>query len=69
MDFGLYNRMNPEHVDFERHIMRAATEGRAQDMYDAMVARGIIDPQAGVSPKTAWSTAMRHLGGTSSTRT
>ncbi|SLF86382.1 ABC1 kinase family protein [Mycobacteroides abscessus] len=51
VDFGLYNRMNPEHVDFERHIMRAATEGRAQDMYDAMVARGIIDPEAGVSPQ------------------
>ncbi|MBA0044845.1 AarF/UbiB family protein [Mycobacterium sp. NPDC050853] len=51
VDFGLYKRMDPEHVDFERQTMSAASEGRADDLYDAMVRRGVVDPDAAVSPQ------------------
>ncbi|WP_375154339.1 ABC1 kinase family protein [Nocardia cyriacigeorgica] len=65
VDFGLYNRMDPVHVDFERMCMRFAGEQRAEDLYDAWVGRGIIDPDAGVSPRECleyvWAAAGWHL--------
>ncbi|MBH0776749.1 ABC1 kinase family protein [Nocardia bovistercoris] len=48
VDFGLYNHMDPVHVEFERSCLRAAGEGRADDLYRAWVERGIIDPESGV---------------------
>ncbi|WP_405181796.1 AarF/ABC1/UbiB kinase family protein [Nocardia sp. NBC_01377] len=48
VDFGLYNHMDPAHVEFERACLRAAAEGRADDLYRAWVGRGIIDPDSGV---------------------
>ncbi|WP_338772793.1 AarF/ABC1/UbiB kinase family protein [Nocardia vulneris] len=49
IDFGLYNRMNPQDVDFERTLARLAAERRARDLYALMVRRGIIDPSSGVT--------------------
>ncbi|APE34444.1 ATP-binding protein [Nocardia mangyaensis] len=49
VDFGLYNEMDPVHVEFERSCLRAAAEGRPEDVYDAWVGRGIIDPESGVT--------------------
>ncbi|MFE3445281.1 ABC1 kinase family protein [Nocardia sp. NPDC059180] len=65
VDFGLYNRMDPVHVDFERMCLRFAGEQRADDLYAAWVGRGIIDPDAGVSPQECleyvWAAAGWHL--------
>ncbi|MBH0778285.1 ABC1 kinase family protein [Nocardia bovistercoris] len=43
LDFGLFNRMDPEHVRFETICLRAAAEDRAEDLRDLMVQRGVID--------------------------
>ena len=51
IDFGLYNHMDPIHVDFERQCLRAASEDRGPDLYELMVRRGVIDPDAGVTPE------------------
>lgn len=51
IDFGLFNRMNPAHVEFEKNCHRVAAEGRADLLYDMMVGRGVIDPDAGVTPQ------------------
>ncbi|MGV9675827.1 ABC1 kinase family protein [Nocardia sp. NPDC003482] len=65
VDFGLYNTMDPEHVELERAALRAAGEYRAQDIYDAWVARGIIDPEGEVTPQECldyvWAAAGWHL--------
>ncbi|MFF2550531.1 ABC1 kinase family protein [Nocardia sp. NPDC058058] len=50
IDFGLYNRMSPADIEFERRVARAAVERRADDLYALLVARGIVDPAAGVDP-------------------
>lgn len=49
IDFGLYNRMNPVDVDFERALARLASERRAEDLYRLMVRRGIIDSASEVT--------------------
>ncbi|MCC8926631.1 AarF/ABC1/UbiB kinase family protein [Rhodococcus sp. I2R] len=49
IDFGLYNRMLHEHVEFEIDCLRAAAEERGEDLLAAMIARGIVDPDAGVT--------------------
>lgn len=69
VDFGLYNRMNPEHVDFERHIMRSPPRAAPRTCTTRWSRAESSIPRPASAPKTAWSTAMRHLGGTSSTRT
>lgn len=65
VDFGLYSRMDPIHVDFERTALRAAGELRAVDLYQQWVGRGIIDPEAGVTPQECleyvWAAAGWHL--------
>lgn len=65
VDFGLYNQMDPAHVDFERTALRAAGEHRAEDLYRLWVGRGIIDPDAGVTPQECleyvWAAAGWHL--------
>lgn len=43
LDFGLFNRMNPEHVQFEITCIQAAAEERAEDLRDLMIQRGVID--------------------------
>ncbi|HLS79562.1 MAG TPA: AarF/ABC1/UbiB kinase family protein [Nocardia sp.] len=43
LDFGLYNRMDREHVDFEITCLRAAAEERAEDLRELMIQRGVID--------------------------
>ncbi len=50
VDFGLFNRMDPQHVEFEKLCLRAATEGRRDDLYALMVRRGVIAPDADVTP-------------------
>ncbi|MBY6706775.1 AarF/ABC1/UbiB kinase family protein [Rhodococcus sp. BP-241] len=49
VDFGLYLRMSPADVRFERECLRAAIEGRGDDLLIAMSARGILDPGAAVT--------------------
>ncbi|MEU1999214.1 AarF/ABC1/UbiB kinase family protein [Nocardia gamkensis] len=43
LDFGLFNRMDPEHVQFELVCLRAAAEDRAEDLRELMIRRGVID--------------------------
>ncbi|WP_225726247.1 MULTISPECIES: AarF/ABC1/UbiB kinase family protein [unclassified Nocardia] len=43
LDFGLFNRMDPEHVQFEAICLRAAAEDRAEDLRELMIQRGVID--------------------------
>lgn len=43
LDFGLYNRMDPDHVRFEASCIRAAAEQRADDLRALMIEHGIID--------------------------
>ncbi|MFF3222059.1 ABC1 kinase family protein [Nocardia suismassiliense] len=43
LDFGLFNRMDPEHVQFELTCLRAAAEDRAEDLRELMIERGVID--------------------------
>ncbi|TLF80778.1 ABC1 kinase family protein [Nocardia cyriacigeorgica] len=65
IDFGLYNRMNPRDVDFERAVMRAAAEQRADDLYSMMVRRGVVDPESAVTAEQcleyAWSASEWNL--------
>jgi predicted unusual protein kinase regulating ubiquinone biosynthesis (AarF/ABC1/UbiB family) len=43
LDFGLFNRMDAEHVQFELTCLRAAAEDRAEDLRELMIERGVID--------------------------
>ncbi|MFI9510703.1 ABC1 kinase family protein [Nocardia sp. NPDC052566] len=43
LDFGLFNRMDPDHVRFEAICLRAAAEDRAEDLRQLMIERGVID--------------------------
>lgn len=65
VDFGLYNTMDAVYVEAERTAMRMACEQRAEDLYETWVGRGIIDPDAGVSPQECmeyvWAAAGWHL--------
>ncbi|BCK53405.1 putative ATP-binding protein [Nocardia wallacei] len=65
VDFGLYNTMDAVYVEAERTAMRMACEQRAEDLYDTWVGRGIIDPNAGVTPQECmeyvWAAAGWHL--------
>ncbi|MGV9633040.1 ABC1 kinase family protein [Nocardia rhamnosiphila] len=65
VDFGLYNRMDPEDADFERICLRAAGEYRADDLYNFWMGRGIVDPDAKISPQDCleyvWAAAGWHL--------
>jgi len=49
VDFGLYNRMDPANVAFEKDGLVAAVEWRSQDLYQMMVDRGIVDAAAEVT--------------------
>ncbi|MFC6012132.1 ABC1 kinase family protein [Nocardia lasii] len=65
VDFGLYHEMDSVHVEFERSCLRAAAEGRAEDLYRAWVGRGIIDPDAAVTVEECmayvWAVTGWHL--------
>ncbi|MEC3958912.1 AarF/ABC1/UbiB kinase family protein [Nocardia sp. CDC153] len=65
VDFGLYNRMDAVHVEYERTGLRISCERRADDLYEHWVRRGIIDPAAGVAPEEVldyvWAAAGWHL--------
>ncbi|MFI6211705.1 ABC1 kinase family protein [Nocardia brasiliensis] len=43
LDFGLFNRMDADHVQFELTCLRAAAEDRAEDLRQLMIERGVID--------------------------
>ena len=49
LDFGLFNTMDPEHVEFEASCLRAAAEDRGEDLYKLMVKRGVIKKTAKVT--------------------
>ncbi|MBF6137576.1 AarF/ABC1/UbiB kinase family protein [Nocardia otitidiscaviarum] len=51
LDFGLFNRMDPEHVQFEITCIRAAAEERAEDLRDLMVQRGVIESPEEITPE------------------
>lgn len=44
VDFGFFHRMRPEYVAFELDCVRATAEGRAEDLRELLIGRGIIDP-------------------------
>ncbi|CAM3989348.1 AarF/ABC1/UbiB kinase family protein [Smaragdicoccus niigatensis] len=49
LDFGLFNAMSEEHVEFELECLRAASEGRADDLYALLDKRGFLDKDVEVS--------------------
>ncbi|AHH21842.1 putative ATP-binding protein [Nocardia nova SH22a] len=51
LDFGLFNRMDPEHVRFEATCIRAAAEERAEDLRQLMIDHGIIDSPEEITPE------------------
>ncbi|MUL47402.1 AarF/ABC1/UbiB kinase family protein [Mycobacterium sp. CBMA293] len=51
IDFGLYNRMDPANVAFEKECILAAAEWREQDLYQLMVGRGVVDAASEVTPE------------------
>jgi len=51
LDFGLFNRMDPEHVRFEATCIRAAAEERAEDLRQLMIDHGIIDSLEEITPE------------------
>ncbi|MBO0855469.1 MAG: AarF/ABC1/UbiB kinase family protein [Nocardia sp.] len=65
VDFGLYTDMSPADVELEREIIRAAGEYRAGDIYRSWVVRGIVDPDAEVTPEECldyvWAATGWHL--------
>ena len=65
VDFGLYNHMDPVHVELERAAILAAGEFRERDLFDSWVSRGIIDPDSGVTPRECleyvWAATGWHL--------
>ncbi|AMU75755.1 ABC1 kinase family protein [Mycobacteroides abscessus] len=65
LDFGLFNQMSAVNVEFERCLLRAAAERRAQDLYAALIERGVIDADSGISPSACldyiWQVAEWHL--------
>lgn len=66
VDFGLYHSMNPVHVELERACLQAASEYRADDLYDLWVRHDIMDPDSGVDAaevlEYVWAAAGWHLG-------
>ena len=50
LDFGLFNRMDPRHVRAELDGIRAAAEDRADDLWQIMIDRGVIDDPNEVTP-------------------
>ncbi|MBF6085570.1 AarF/ABC1/UbiB kinase family protein [Nocardia cyriacigeorgica] len=50
LDFGLFNRMDPAHVQFEAACLRAAAEDRAEDLRQLMIQRGVIDSPEEIGP-------------------
>ncbi|WP_067702535.1 ABC1 kinase family protein [Nocardia jejuensis] len=65
IDFGLYNRMAPADLEFERQVGRVASERRTKDLHDLLMGRGIIDPDVQIDPEECmeyvWSAAAWHL--------
>lgn len=51
IDFGLYNRMDPANVAFEKDCLVTAGEWRDRDLYTLMVDRGVVDAEAAVTPE------------------
>ncbi|GGK51004.1 ABC1 kinase family protein [Nocardia camponoti] len=43
LDFGLFNRMDPKMVEFEKQCLRAAAEERSEDLRQLMIDRGVLD--------------------------
>ncbi|WP_306355910.1 MULTISPECIES: AarF/ABC1/UbiB kinase family protein [unclassified Nocardia] len=65
VDFGLYHRMDPVHVEYEREALQAAAEYRAEDLFQQWLDRGIVDPMSGVTAQECleyvWAAAGWHL--------
>lgn len=51
LDFGLFNRMDPEHVRFEATCLRAAAEDRAEDLRELMMQHGVIESIDEIGPE------------------
>nr|WP_206027866.1 AarF/ABC1/UbiB kinase family protein [Rhodococcus kroppenstedtii] len=51
VDFGLYIHMSASDIRFERDCLRAAVEGRGDDLHRLLAERGILDPAARVEPQ------------------
>ncbi|MBN9635348.1 MAG: AarF/ABC1/UbiB kinase family protein, partial [Actinobacteria bacterium] len=65
IDFGLYNRMDPANVAFEKDCLVTAGEGRDRDLYQLMVDRGVVDAGSGVTSEDCleyvWAASEWHL--------
>ncbi len=55
VDFGMYKRMDPAHIEFEATCLRAAAEDRYDDLYRLMVDRGVIADQSAVTPEDCYA--------------
>ncbi|OHU53263.1 ABC1 kinase family protein [Mycobacteroides chelonae] len=65
LDFGLFNQMAPANVEFERYMLCAAAERRADSVYQTLVERGVIDTDSKITPAECleyiWQIAEWHL--------
>ncbi|MBN7303136.1 AarF/ABC1/UbiB kinase family protein [Mycobacteroides abscessus subsp. bolletii] len=65
LDFGLFNQMSPANVEFERYLLRAASERRADDLHRALIERGVIETGSEIDPAECldyvWQIAEWHL--------
>ncbi|MGV9679570.1 ABC1 kinase family protein [Nocardia sp. NPDC003482] len=53
LDFGLYNRMDPQHVQAEMAGIRYAAEDRAEELWRLLIDRGVIEEPDEVTPEEA----------------
>ncbi len=53
LDFGLYNRMDPKHVQAEMAGIRFAAEDRADELWQLLIDRGVIEEPDEVTPEEA----------------
>jgi hypothetical protein len=58
VDFGLFNRMQPRHVEFEATCLRAAAEDRCGDLHRLMLEHGVIDSDSAVTPDECYDYVM-----------
>jgi predicted unusual protein kinase regulating ubiquinone biosynthesis (AarF/ABC1/UbiB family) len=62
IDFGLFKRMAPESVETERACLRAASEGRAEDLHRLLNGLGVFSEPDRISPDEVHAYIMDAVG-------
>ncbi|MEV6362696.1 ABC1 kinase family protein [Nocardia asteroides] len=65
VDFGLYHRIDREHLELERQVLCAAADYDAEEVYRLWAGQGIVDRASAVGPQECleyvWSVTGWHL--------